>query len=85
MNAELAEFTLKLPYHSNRAGPGRWIFSHALPKWPLFLLIFAGALGNALSLGLVQMWVGIAFNSVLSNPPNLARAVAGVTGTRIVP
>jgi ATP-binding cassette, subfamily B, bacterial len=75
MSVELAEFTLKLPYRSDRRGPARWVTSHALPKWPLFLLILAGALGNALSLGLVQMWVGMAFNLVLANPPDLKRVL----------
>lgn len=35
-------------------------------------MILLGAIGNALSLGLVSMWIGTAFNAVLATPPNLA-------------
>jgi ATP-binding cassette subfamily B protein len=69
---ELAEFSLPLPYASDRRGPVRWIFSHALRKWPFFLILFAGAAGNAFFLGFIQLWIGQAFNAILATPPRLS-------------
>jgi ATP-binding cassette, subfamily B, bacterial len=71
MNAEVSEFSLPLPYQSDRHGPVRWILSHALHQWPLFVLLLAGAIGNAVSLGVIQVWVGQAFNAVLATPARL--------------
>jgi len=68
---DLAEFRLPLPYTTDRRGPIRWILSHAVRKWPFFLLLFAGAAGNAFFLGFIQMWVGQAFNAILATPPRL--------------
>jgi ATP-binding cassette subfamily B protein len=73
VSAEIAEFSLHSTYRSDRRSPASWVFSHALPKWPLFFLILVGAVGNALSLGVVQMWIGAAFNAVLAEPPALTQ------------
>ncbi len=40
-------------------------------KWPLWLLILIGALGNAALLALIQVRIGQAFNAVLEEPPAL--------------
>src|SRR5512135_2923100 len=66
-----AEFSMPLPYHSDRRGPVRWIFSHAVRKWPFWIILMVGAFGNAGLLALVQTTVGQAFNLVLSKSPNL--------------
>jgi ATP-binding cassette subfamily B protein len=66
-----AEFTLPLPYKSDRRGPVRWALSHSYNKWPLWLLIVIGAAGNAGFLALVQTQIGMAFTAVLANPPEL--------------
>lgn len=83
-----AEFTIPKKYPTNRSGPVRWIFSHAIQKWPLILLLILGAIGNAAFLGQVQIYVGQAFNAVLASPPNqklllrLAILIAGMAFMR---
>jgi ATP-binding cassette, subfamily B, bacterial len=71
MATDLAEFTLPLPYKTDQRGPARWIFSHAIQKWPLLIVILGGALGNAGLLALVQVSIGQAFNAVLAKPPQV--------------
>ncbi len=66
-----AEFTLPLPYHADRRSPIRWVLSHSLNKWPLWLLILVGAVGNAGFLAIVQTIIGQAFNAVMAQPPAL--------------
>jgi len=66
-----AEFTIALPYPTDRRGPVRWIVSHTLPKWPLVVVMLIGAIGNAALLGYIQVGIGQAFNAILSTPPNL--------------
>ena len=66
-----AEFTLKRRYTSNRSGPVRWVFSHAVRKWPLWLLIFGGALGNAALAAVAPALIGDAFNAILESPPRV--------------
>ena len=65
------EFSMPLPYKTNRKGPVRWVISHAIRKWPLWMMILLGALGNAAFLALIQTQIGQAFNAVLASPPDL--------------
>lgn len=65
------EFSLPLPYQTDKKSPFRWVFSHAITKWPLWLLILAGAIGNAGFLAFVQTRIGQAFNAVLASPPQM--------------
>jgi ATP-binding cassette subfamily B protein len=70
-----AEFTLPLPYKTDKTSPIRWVISHSINKWPFWLLILVGALGNAGLLAFIQTIVGQAFNSVLATPPAMAQVV----------
>jgi hypothetical protein len=71
MAATNAEFTLTHRYPTNRTSAVRWVLSHALRKWPLWIFILGGALGNA-SLAAVQpLLIGQAFNMILENPPRV--------------
>ncbi len=78
-----SEFLMPLPYKTNRDGPIRWVVSHAIRKWPLWLLILLGALGNAAFLAVIQTQIGRAFNAVLATSPDLKVLiqVAVVIGT----
>ena len=71
VQAEMAEFSIPLTYPTDRRGPVRWIVSHCIHKWPFFLVLLAGAVGNALFLGVIQVWVGQAFNAVLAIPARI--------------
>jgi len=72
VNSSVEEFSLPLPYRTNRSSPVLWILSHAVKKWPLWLLIIGGAVGNAGFLAVVQTMIGRAFNAVLATPPDLS-------------
>jgi len=59
-----AEFTLPLPYHTDRTSPLRWVISHLLHQWWLVLIAVIGAVGNAALAGVAPVLMGNAFNQV---------------------
>ncbi len=67
-----AEFTLPKRLKTDRRGPVRWIFSHALHHWYLFISMMIGAISNAALAALVPVLVGQAFNDVRSHPGDTA-------------
>ncbi len=82
-----AEFTLKRPYQTNRSGPVRWVFSHAIRKWPFWILVFGGAFGNAALAAVVPGLIGQAFNAIVASPPQvdvLPRLAIGVALAQVV-
>jgi len=62
-----AEFTIPLPYKSDRRGPVRWVFSHLFHQWPILLVAVIGAVGNAVLAGVAPVLIGDAFNLVSSS------------------
>ncbi len=68
-----AEFTIPLPYRTDRAQPARWVISHAIHQWPIFLLAFFGAIANAVMAGLGPMYIGQAFNLINTTPDQINR------------
>lgn len=75
MTETVNEFSLPLPYQTDRRGPVRWVASHAIHKWPFWLILITGAVGNAWLLGIIQMQIGTAFNAVLAVPANLQQVL----------
>jgi ATP-binding cassette subfamily B protein len=67
------EFTLPQRYRTNQRGPVRWLFSHALHRWPLILVAFSGAFINAAMAAATSVLIGQAFNAVLAEPPDMGR------------
>lgn len=61
-----AEFTIPLPYKTDRSSPLRWITSHMLRQWPILLIAVSGAIGNAALAGVAPVLMGDAFNLVSS-------------------
>jgi len=59
-----AEFTIPPPYQTDRRSPLRWIFSHMLHQWPIFLVALIGAVGNAALAGVAPILIGNAFDLV---------------------
>ena len=59
-----AEFTIPPPYPTDRRTPLRWIFSHMLHQWPIFLVALIGAVGNAALAGVAPVLIGNAFDLV---------------------
>ncbi len=68
--ATKAEFTMAHQRQSDRRGPARWIFSHAIRHWPLWILNIGGAIGNAALAAVVPFLIGQAFNAIQSSPPD---------------
>ena len=65
-----AEFTLQRKHSVNRENAAGWILSHTLRYWPILIMIFIGALGNASLAGVVPVMVGDAFNQMLVPNPD---------------
>jgi ATP-binding cassette subfamily B protein len=64
--ARKREFRLENEYHYNRAGPVRWIVSHAL-RYPIFPVIaIVAAVVNNYAYSHIQLLIGRAFNMITS-------------------
>lgn len=64
-----AEFTLKNRFEADRRGAVRWILSHSLRHWVLWLFMFGGSFSNAALAAVAPFFIGQAFNAILSTPP----------------
>ncbi len=67
--ATKAEFTMAHQHPSDRRGPVRWIFSHAIRHWPLWIMNIGGAVGNAALAAVAPLLIGQAFNAIENSPP----------------
>ena len=65
-----AEFTLQRKNKYDLASPVRWIFSHMQPYWWIVVMIFMGAIGNAVLAVVVPILTGDAFNAMLAPKPD---------------
>jgi len=82
-----AEFTLSSPFHSDRSGPVRWIWSHAWRYWPIIVMLIIGAIGNAALAAVVPVLTGQAFNAMLATHPDtrlLLPLALTIGGTQII-
>ncbi len=80
-----SEFTIEKKYSSNRKGPVRWIFSHAMRYWYIWLAMMAGAIGNAVLAAAVPVLIGRALNIIKapqSTPDQLLIIAYYVVGTQ---
>ncbi len=66
-----AEFVLPESHKVDRRSPSRWILSHVSWYWWLVIVTFIGAFGNAALAALVPILVGLAFNVILEESPDL--------------
>jgi ATP-binding cassette subfamily B protein len=82
-----SEFTLPQRRKTDRKGPGRWIFSHAIHYWYLALVMTVGAIGNAALAAVVPILIGQAFNIILDTPEligGLARIALLIAVSQVV-
>jgi ATP-binding cassette subfamily B protein len=56
-------------HRSVRSGPLRWVLSHTVRQWPLWLVAVAGAVLNAVMASIGPLLIGQAFNAVVASPP----------------
>ena len=68
MTVHSAEFTIDLP-KTDRRSPLRWIFSHTVRQWPIWLAAFIRAFGNAALAAVTPILTGQAVTAVLHTPP----------------
>ena len=75
----MSEFAVDLQQESNRVSPRRWILSHLGRHGWLFVGMFIGAFGNAALAAAMPIFIGIAFDAALADPPQFDRvALAAV-------
>jgi len=64
-----SEFTAPNQLRTDRRSPIRWIFSHFLNYWYLGIVMFIGAIGNAVLAAAVPIYIGQAFNLMIASSP----------------
>ncbi len=64
-----AEFTLPERYKTDRRGAVRWLISHALQHWFLWIVLIVGAFSNAALAATIPIFIGQAFDGILADPP----------------
>lgn len=68
-----AEFRIPEHYTTDKRGPLRWIWSHAIHQWIYILAALIGGFGNAAMMAVVPILTGQAFNMVLAGNVDLKR------------
>jgi ATP-binding cassette, subfamily B, bacterial len=70
-NEGIAEFSFQSKYQTNHKKPGIWILSHTIRQWPWILLALFGAISNAALASVVPIYIGRAFNEILTPAPSM--------------
>lgn len=65
------EFSFDTKYRSNQNNPILWILSHAIHQWPWILLALIGAISNAALASVVPVYIGRAFNEIITPSPSI--------------
>jgi len=80
-------FTAPNQLRTDRRSPIRWVFSHFLNYWYLGIVMFIGAIGNAVLAAAVPIYIGQAFNLMIAPSPAmdaLLKIVLWIVGTQIL-
>lgn len=83
----MGEFAIHSHRPANTSSPGRWVVSHLSRHWLLFIVMFAGAFGNAALAAVMPILIGIAFDAALQVPSDLdtiGLAALGILISQIV-
>ena len=67
----ISEFAIPFRYKTDRSTPGRWIVSHAIHHWFIFLIAVIGTIGNAALASLPAVQFGVVFSTLTDGSPNL--------------
>lgn len=67
-----SEFIVTHSWSTDRRGPVRWIFSHAIRNKLVIVLVLIGAFGNAVLAAAVPFYTGQAFDAILKEVPDLS-------------
>ncbi len=77
------EFTAAATFQSDTSTPANWVLSHIRRHWPLVVVMFVGAFGNAFLAAALSVLIGMAFNSAVAEPPDMA-GIAWAAGAIMV-
>jgi len=66
----LSEFTIPFRYKTDRTSPVRWIISHTVHHWFIFLVAVIGTIGNAALAAIPAVQFGAVFNTLTSPAPD---------------
>ena len=82
----ISEFSIPFKYNTWRSTPIKWVASHALHHWPIFLLALLGAVGNAALASIPAIEFGRVFTNLTSGAPSMdlvlrSAALIGITQT----
>jgi ATP-binding cassette, subfamily B, bacterial len=86
-NTQLAEFSVKESWQTNRSAPVAWLLSYMRHYWYLVLIMLIGAVGNGGLAALVPVLVGRAFNAIVASPPQISALLPialWIAGSQIV-
>lgn len=67
----MQEFTVPTTFTTDQRSPQRWLLSHIGRHKSILALMFIGAFGNAALAAAIPIYVGIAFDAVLSKPADM--------------
>ncbi len=67
----ISEFSFETKYETNQKTEILWILSHVIYQWPWILMALIGAAGNAALASVVPIYIGRAFNEILTPQPAL--------------
>jgi ATP-binding cassette subfamily B protein len=82
-----AEFTIPKRKKTDRRSPARWLLSHTVQYWYLWLIMVIGAFGNAALAALVPIFTGQAIDAVSADPPlidALLPIALWIAGTQVI-
>ncbi|MDF1518846.1 MAG: ABC transporter ATP-binding protein [Brevefilum sp.] len=68
----ISEFSFDTKYSTNRKTKILWILSHTIHQWAWILIALIGATSNAALAGVVPVYIGRAFNEILTPNPSMA-------------
>jgi len=70
-SAHASEFVVADDFSYDTRSPRRWIAAHALRYYPFIGTFFLGAFCNGLGASVVPILIGVAFNAILNDHPNI--------------
>ncbi len=68
----ISEFAIPFRYKTDRTSPVRWLFSHTIHHWFIFLVAVIGTIGNAALAAIPAVQFGVVFNTLTSAAPDNA-------------
>jgi ATP-binding cassette subfamily B protein len=86
-DSRVTEFAADLPFTSDTSTAPRWLMSHLRRHWPLLLVMFIGAFGNAVLAAALPVLTGLAFDAALATPANMTAigwAAIGIMASQFV-